>query len=102
VRAVFARAARAEFNDAKAYYSLKEAELGEAFEEAVRQGLRLVLAQPASGRVEFEEVRRLVIKRFPYKLLYVVEADHLLVVAVAHQRRQADYWFSRLIKKQAP
>lgn len=99
MKAVFSNEALAEFNEAKAYYALEDAELEEAFAESVRQGLRLVLAQPASGRIEFEDVRRVVLKRFPYKLLYIIEADHLLVVAVAHQRRQPEYWFNRIANK---
>ncbi|MGB4116907.1 MAG: type II toxin-antitoxin system RelE/ParE family toxin [Polaromonas sp.] len=99
MKAVFNKEAQSEFNEAQAYYALIDAELKEAFAESVRQGLRLVLAQPASGRIEFEDVRRVVLKRFPYKLLYIIEADHLLVVAVAHQRRQPEYWFNRIANK---
>lgn len=99
MKAVFAKEALAEFNEAQAYYALIDAELGEAFAESVRQGLRLVLAQPASGRIEFEDVRRVILKRFPYKLLYIIEVDHLLVVAVAHRRRQPEYWFNRVTNK---
>lgn len=99
MKAVFSKEALAEFNGAKAYYALKSAELEEAFADSVRQGLRLVLAQPASGRIEFEDVRRVILKRFPYKLLYIIEVDHLLVVAVAHQRRQPEYWLNRVTNK---
>jgi toxin ParE1/3/4 len=99
MKALFAKEAQTEFEEAQCYYEDKEAELGEAFAESVRQGLRLVLAQPKSGRTEFEDVRRVILKRFPYKLLYTVESDHLMVVAVAHQRRQPHYWLSRFVKK---
>jgi len=30
--------------------------------------------------------------KFPYKLLYSVEKDHVLVIAIAHQHRKPDYW----------
>jgi|ERR1035437_3309309 plasmid stabilization system protein ParE len=99
MQARFAREAQAEFEEVQRYYEQEEAGLGEAFAESVRQGLRFVLAQPASGRIEFEDVRRVILKRFPYKLLYTVEPDHRLVVAVAHQRRQPQYWLSRVTKK---
>lgn len=99
MKALFAKEARSEFEEAQCYYEDKETGLGEAFSESVRQGLRLVLAQPKSGRIEFEDVRRVILKRFPYKLLYIVESDHLMVVAVAHQRRESQYWLSRIAKK---
>jgi len=34
--------------------------------------------------------------KFPYKILYSVERDHLLVIAIAHQHRRPDYWIDRL------
>ena len=70
--------------------------LGDDFTEMVRQGLRRVLAQPESCTVEFDDVRRRVLKRFPYKLLYSVETDHLYVIAVAHQHRKPGYWHDRI------
>jgi plasmid stabilization system protein ParE len=99
MKALFAREAQTEFEEAQCYYENKEAGLGEAFAESVRQGLRIVLSRPAAGRIEFEDVRRVILKRFPYKLLYIVESDHLMVVAVAHQSRQSQYWLSRIAKK---
>ena len=35
---------------------------------------------------------------FPYNLLYAVESDLLVVVAVAHQKRRPGYWRSRVKK----
>lgn len=40
-------------------------------------------------------IRRLILSRFPYKLLYSVEADHIYVIAVAHQHREPNYWTDR-------
>lgn len=48
------------------------------------------------AQAEFEDVRRVVLKRFPYKLLYSVETDHLYVIAVAHQHRKPGYWHDRI------
>lgn len=99
MQVLFKREAQSEFEEAKSYYEQKEAGLGDDFAESVRHALRLVLTQPKCGRVEFRDVRRVILKRFHYKLLYTVETDHVLVLAVAHQRRQPQYWLSR-IKRQ--
>ena len=96
IRAVFDPHAQAEFNQARQQYELKNAGLGEEFAESVRQGLRRVLAQPESCPVEVAVFRRLVLKRFPYKLMYSVEDDYVYVLAVAHQRQEQAYWYSRI------
>jgi toxin ParE1/3/4 len=38
----------------------------------------------------------LLIKRFPYQLIYRVEADTITVYAVAHLKRKPGYWRDRL------
>jgi hypothetical protein len=45
--------------------------------------------------VEHGDIRRLILARFPYKLLYSVETDHVYVIALAHRRRAPDYWVDR-------
>lgn|GEM_PF-1926810 len=40
-------------------------------------------------------IRRVLLRKFPYSLLYVVEQDHALVLAVKHDKRQPDYWRER-------
>lgn len=37
----------------------------------------------------------MVLSRFPYKLPYAVEADHIYIIAVAHQHRKPEYWIRR-------
>lgn len=96
MRAVIAPQARAEFEEVRRHYDQQKSGLGEEFAESVRQGLRRVLAQPLSCPVEVAVFRRLVLKRFPYKLMYSVEADYVYVLAVAHQHRAQNYWHDRI------
>jgi len=42
------------------------------------------------------EVRRRVLRRFPYVLAFKVYGDELVVIAVAHARRRPGYWLHRL------
>ena len=96
MRVVFDPQAQAEFDDVRRYYNRQKTGLGDDFTEMVRQSLRRVLAQPESCPVEFEDIRRAALKRFPYKLLYSIETDHLYVIAVAHQHRKPGYWQDRI------
>ena len=62
-----------------------------AFERAAR----LLAAFPLIGTPAPHAIRLLRIRRFPYALVYRVDADELLVVAVAHDRRAPGYWQAR-------
>ena len=43
-------------------------------------------------------VRRLVLKRFPFALAYLVQGDRVVILAVAHTSREPMYWIHRLPK----
>lgn len=35
-------------------------------------------------------------KRFPYQLVYLIEPDAIYIIALAHLKRQPNYWLYRL------
>lgn len=41
-------------------------------------------------------VRRCRLSRFPYGLIYAIDKDDIVVLAVAHLHRRPDYWRDRL------
>ncbi len=45
---------------------------------------------------EGPEMRYALLKRFPYKIVYELGEDEVVVYAVAHVRRRANYWKNRL------
>ncbi len=96
MRVVFSPEARLEFEEAKSYYERQSPNLGEVFRSEIRSALPRIVAWPFSSPIELGDIRRLTLARFPYKLLYSVEADHLYVIAIAHQHREPAYWVDRL------
>lgn len=39
--------------------------------------------------------RRYLLRRFPFSVVYLVDVDRILIVAVAHGHRRPGYWRSR-------
>jgi len=95
MRVVFAPEARDEFVEAERYYDEQLPGLARLFRDEVRSALRRVRTWPLSCPIERGEIRRLILTRFPHKLLYTIEADHLYVLAVAHLHRKPNYWVGR-------
>ncbi len=92
---IFTSLARQELEDAVCYYELEYSGLGRRFGEAVRKAAIMIAEYPEAWSVERGDVRKCLLHKFPYKLMYSVEGNHILIIAVAHQHRKPDYWIGR-------
>lgn len=95
MRVIFTTVARSELRDATAFYELEYAGLGRRFEEEIKKAVLRIALYPEAWSIERGQVRKCVLHRFPYKILYSVENDHILIIAIAHQHRKPDYWVDR-------
>jgi plasmid stabilization system protein ParE len=95
VRVVFTGIAKQELEDACHFYEREYSGLGRRFRDEVKKAAMRIAAHPEGWSAERGDVRKYLLHRFPYKLLYSVEEDHILVIAVAHQHRKPDYWVAR-------
>lgn len=97
MRVVFSALAKQELEDAARYYELEHEGLGKTFKGEVKNAARRIAKYPQAWSVERDEIRKCLLHKFPYKLLYSIEKDHILVIAVAHMHRRPDYWVERII-----
>ena len=93
---VFHPDAALEFEEAVGYYRARGRVLGDRFAAEVRFSIRRILETPERWRVLEQEVRRCLVRVFPYSVLYTIERDFILIVAVMHGKRQPGYWRYRL------
>lgn len=93
---LFLPEAAEEVFEAGAFYDSRAGGLGAAFILALEQALRAILSNPHAGTVIHRATRRRLLDRFPYAVVYVIESDHIIVVAVMHLHRRPDYWAGRL------
>ena len=92
----FLAPAQEELLEAISYYSAITTELGMSFEEAVAIAVRSAVAHPERGAPRSKRTRRWLVQGFPYGVIYRVSKDELVVVAVAHERKQPEFWARRL------
>jgi plasmid stabilization system protein ParE len=92
--------ARAEFEQAVAYYDQCGLGLGDEFTDEVEAAVRRVLNQPDAWSAYHHGTRRCLTRRFPYGVIYQIRPGLILIVAVAHLRREPGYWIERLANPQ--
>lgn len=88
--------AEEEFLEAVSYYEAEVPGLGERFDVEVRTAIALLLEYPEIGPFIDAALRKLVLDRFPYYLIYSVSPEAVHIVAVAHERRKPGYWDERI------
>ena len=88
--------AEAELDAAARFYEARLAGLGEAFLLEVERCFDRAHHAPESGALYYGKFRRLLVRRFPYAIIYEVLPQEVLIIAVAHQRRKPGYWRRRL------
>ena len=91
----FLQEARREFLDGVAYYEQVQHGLGERFRVAVEAAVALAAAMPYAGSPHRHGTRWVFPRKFPFSVVYVVEADEIVVFAVAHFKRRPGYWKGR-------
>ena len=90
--------ARDEYRDAARFYEERRAGLGARFTTEVEAAITQILEAPLRWSIVEEDVRRCLTHIFPYGILYTVEADSILIVAVMHCSRKPGYWHRRIGK----
>ena len=95
VNVSFHRLAERELNEAALYYEEESKGLGAAFLDAVQRTLDFISDYPGAAQPVTELVRRKLIPRFPYAVLFRLRGNEIRVLAVAHQMRRPLYWRRR-------
>lgn len=69
---------------------------GVDFLTTLDQAVQLIKKFPFLGEEIEPEIRRCLFERFPYALIYGIEDQTIIVIAVAHTRRDPHYWMDRV------
>jgi plasmid stabilization system protein ParE len=92
---VFHEEAEKELKDAARFYAARRENLGAELVVEVRHATRILQDHPALGHAVSRRVRRLLVRRFPFAVVYRAETDRIFILAVAHLSRRPGYWRQR-------
>ena len=92
----FLSPAEEEMTEAALFYDAASSRLGSDFLDDVQVAIDRVRDYPQAGEVIASGLRRTLLHRFPFNLIYAMEENIIVVVAVAHHGRRPGYWQSRV------
>ena len=90
--------ALAEYEEAARHYSDCQEGLELRFIASVEFIIRRIVAAPDRFATFEEDVRRGLARVFPYAVLYTIEPEFVLIVAVMHCHREPGYWRHRILR----
>lgn len=95
--AVFTQAARRELIEAQDWYEAEGTGLGRRFRAAIDALTERMRENPRQFPVVLRNIRRALLRQFPYSLFFVIEDDRtLLVIACFHASRDPQRWQERV------
>ena len=85
-----------ELEEIRDYYETKSVGLGNAFVDELERQLLTIAAMPSRWMIVQEDLRRALMKRFPYVILFsVIDCKAIRVTVVKHEKRHPAFGLSR-------
>jgi plasmid stabilization system protein ParE len=94
--------AEADYEDAYNWYDARNPVNADRFEARVQDVYDRISANPLLHQKVFGDVRRAVVAKFPYAVLYIPEAARVVVIAVFHTSRDPRVWQRRVPPGSSP
>lgn len=92
---IFLPEAEEEMNEAARYYDSQASGLGTDYLSEVERAVETIAESPMTWPKIEGDLRRRLVRRFPFGILYFIEIEEIVIVAVAHLRRRPGYWKKR-------
>lgn len=89
--------ARAEYVESYVWYHERGSHIAEAFEREVEHAIELLADFPDRWPLYVGSWRRVLLRRFPFGLVYGVRDNRIVVIAIMHTRRKPGYWKNRML-----
>lgn len=87
VDVVFHPGAEDELKEAILWYGNQQKGLDIEFVRCIDDAIQKIKRNPGIYPIEFENYRKKVVRRFPFKIIYEIMDDHIYILAVFHSRR---------------
>jgi len=82
--------------EAQTWYELRQSGIGRSFSDEFGHTLRQLERTPLSHQKIYGPIRRVVLRRFPYLLWFVVEGEAVVILACTHGKRSRSFIRARL------
>ncbi len=87
--------AQAEFAEAIQWYDARSPGLGAEFARTISAALADIEREPLRFPLVSNNIRRAVLRRFPFSIYFITDPQRISVIAIFHGRRDPTRWKER-------
>ena len=88
--------ARSEANQATVWYAERSLPTARRFRDELLAGFSRIASFPHRYPSYLHGTRRVLLKKFPYFIVFLDWQDEVYIIAVAHAKRRPGYWRGRI------
>ncbi|MCW8132574.1 MAG: type II toxin-antitoxin system RelE/ParE family toxin [Planctomycetota bacterium] len=96
MKCILSPLAEAELVDATTYLEARQSNLGLRFLDEYDQTILRIVENPRAWHVIAKHARCCNMHVFPYGVIYSIEEDGIVVLAIMHLHQRPNYWIDRL------
>lgn len=78
------------------WYQNQAIGLGDSFVKELENSLSEIIEQPLAWPSLTKKLKRYILNRFPFSVIYSITSESVYVLAIMHHKRHPKYWISRL------
>lgn len=84
-----------DFDESFDWYADNSSDVAIRFANAINEALAEISRDPERFARIDERHRERLVKKFPFRIIYRITLNRVVVVAIAHAKRNPSYWHSR-------
>lgn len=93
---IFLPPAEEEMLEAASYYESKAENLGRRYISEIERSKNIIINNPKLYPILKYDIRRCIVRCFPYGILYKIDPEEIVIIAIMHLHRKPDYWLNRI------
>ncbi|MBS4027511.1 MAG: type II toxin-antitoxin system RelE/ParE family toxin [Ignavibacteriales bacterium] len=90
--------AKSDLKETFQWYESESYGLGEKFIIAFETSAGFIIQNPLMYPIVYKDIRRTLIRNFPYAIFYRIRETKVIVIACLHTSRDPEIWQSRVVK----
>ena len=88
--------AKEDLSEAYLWYEKQESGLGDRFLNSFKDACQRIEKRPGMHPIACDDVRFVLMKKFPYVIYFRIEAEETVILCVVHGHRDPEVWQSRI------